>query len=171
VLLLPGVAEHADDLVAVAEGIGVHVALGRLDGADVIGPSRPGHALLHQLQGRLLGLRGLAGGAQARDARQQRQGGRAALLGRVGHQALADQFLDVGPAAARLPHPGPARLLAPPAPEQLTDQQLGVERAADGEQLARGPEHLGKQRVGGRPGQAGRAVPVGRRSRIAGMSG
>jgi hypothetical protein len=164
VLLLAGVAEHADDLVAVAEGISVHVALGGLDGADVVGPGRPGHAPLHLPQGRLLGLRGLAGRAEACDARQQGQGGRAALLGGVGHQSLADQLLDVGPAAARRAHSGPARLLPPPGAQQLAHHQLGVERAADGEQLARGPQHLGEQRVGRRPGQAGRAVPVAGRS-------
>ena len=72
VLLLAGVAEDADDLVAVAVGVGVDVALGGLDGAHVLGPGRPGDALVHQREGGVLGLDGLARRAQAGDARQQR---------------------------------------------------------------------------------------------------
>ena len=162
VLLLAGVAEHADDLVAVAVGVGVHVALGRLDGADVVGPGRPGDAALHQLQGGLLGLGALPGGAQAGDAGQQGQGRGAALLGRVGDQPLADQLLDVGPAAPGLAHAPAAGLLAPPGAQQLGDHQLGVQRAAHGQQLAGGPQHLGEQRVGRGRGQAGPMALAGR---------
>ena len=162
VLLLPGVAEHADDLVAVAVGVGVHVALGRDDRADVLGPARPGDAALHQRQGRLLGAGRLPRRAQAGDAGQQGQRGRAALLGRVGDQALADQLLDVGAPAPDLPASRARGALAPPGAEQLADHQLGVERAAHGQQLARGPEHLGEQRVGRRRcGRGGRPLPGG----------
>jgi hypothetical protein len=41
-------------------------------------------------------------------------------------------------------------LLTPPRPEQLADHQLGVERAAHGQQLAGGAQHLGEQGVGRR---------------------
>ena len=68
VLLLAGVAEHADDLVAVAVGIGVQVALGRHHRADVLGPAGPGHAALHEGQGGLLGAGRLVRGTQAGDA-------------------------------------------------------------------------------------------------------
>ena len=161
VLFLPGVAEDADDLITVAVGVGIDVALGGFDRAHVVGPGRPGHAALHLLQGGLLSLGALPRGAQAGDARQQGQGRRAALLGRVGHQALADQFLDVGPAAAGRAHPGPAGLLAPPGAEQLADHQLRVQRAADGQQLAGGAQHLGEQRVRRRGGQAEAAPFLG----------
>ena len=69
VLLLAGVAEDADDLVPVAVGIGVDIALGGLDGADVLGPGWPGHPAIHEGERGLLGLSRLAGRAQARDAR------------------------------------------------------------------------------------------------------
>jgi hypothetical protein len=152
-LVLSGVAEHAHDLVAVAVGVGVQVALGRDYGADVLSPSRPGDAAFHQRQGRLLGAGRLVRRAQAGDAGQQRKRGRAALLGGVGDEPLADKLLDVGPAAAGMPGTGPAAaLLAPPGAEQLAHHQLGVERAADGEQLSRGPQHLGEQRVRRRRG-------------------
>ena len=68
VLFLAGVAERAHDLVAVAVGIGVHIAVAGLDGSDVLGPRRPGHALVHQRQRGPLGLRGLPRRAQAGDA-------------------------------------------------------------------------------------------------------
>ena len=113
VLLLTRIAEDADDLVAVAVGVGVQVALGGFDRADMLGPAGPGHSLVHQRQRGLLGLGGLTRGAQARDARKQCQRRRAALPGRVAHQAFADQLFHVAPppgapdaAAGLLPPPG-----------------------------------------------------------------
>ncbi len=172
VLLLAGVAEHADDLVAVAVGVRVHVARGRHDRAHVLGPSRPGHAALHQRQGRLLGVGRLARRAQASDARQQGQRRGAALLGRVADQALADQLLDIGPAAQSAPPspPRPGRALSPPGAEQLADHQLGVERAADGEQLPRGAQHLSEQRVRRRCGRCPGAWPLPRRTGVTVMA-
>ena len=79
VRLLAGVAEHADDLVAVAEGIGVDVAVGGRHRAHVLGPAGAGHAALHQRQRGLLGAGALPRGAQAGDAGQQRERDRAAL--------------------------------------------------------------------------------------------
>ena len=137
-LLLAGVAEDAHDLVAIAVGVGVQVALGRYDRPDVLGPSRPRDAAVHQLEGRLLGAGRLARRAEARDAGQQRQRGRAALLGGVGDEALADELLDIGPAAPGMPGAGPGGCpLAPPGAEQLTDHQLRVQRSC-GRPAARG---------------------------------
>ncbi len=47
-LFLAGVAEDADDLVPVAVGVGVQVALGGLYRADMLGPGGPGHAPVHE---------------------------------------------------------------------------------------------------------------------------
>ena len=91
VRLLAGVAEHADDLVAVPVGVRVHVAVTGGHGADVLGPRRPDHAAFHQGQRRRLRLHRLPRRAQARDAGQQRERGRAPLLGGVADQALADE--------------------------------------------------------------------------------
>ena len=163
-LVLAGVAEHAHDFVAVTVGVGVQVALGRDHGTDVLGPSRPGDAALHQRQGRLLRAGRLAGRAQARDAGQQCERGRAALLGGVGDEPLADELLDIGPAAPEMPGAGPAAtLLAPPGAEQLAHHELGVEWAADGEQLPRGPQHLGEQCIRRRRGIC-QARPLPRRA-------
>ena len=93
VRLFAGVAEHADDLVLVAQQVGVDVALGRGHGAQVLGPARAGHAALDQLQGRALGLGRLPGRAETGDPGQQGQRCRAALAGRVVDQPLADQLL------------------------------------------------------------------------------
>ena len=141
VRLLAGVAEHAHDFVAVAEGVGVHVAVAGGHGADVLGPGGRATPALHQRQRGRLRLHRLARRAQAGDAGQQRERGRAALLGGVADQALADQFLDVGRPV------GAAGAAAPPGAEQLAHHELGVERAAHREQLPRGPQHLGEQRV------------------------
>ena len=46
--LLACIAEHADHLVPVAVGVGVDVALGGLDRADVLSPGRTGDALVHE---------------------------------------------------------------------------------------------------------------------------
>ncbi len=150
VLLLAGVAEDADHLVAVAEYIGVEVALGGLDRADVRSPGRPGNAAVHQRKRCLLRLQCLPGRAKTGNTGQQGQSRRAALLGGIADQALANQLLDVGPA----PRTAPTTLLAPPGAQQLADHELGVERATDCEQLAGGLEHLGEQGVWRRPGEA-----------------
>ena len=65
---------------------------------------------------------------------------RAALVARVVDQSLADQLLDGGGAAA-------APALPPPGAEQLADHELGVERAAYGQQLTRRAQQLGEERV------------------------
>ena len=154
VRLFAGVAEHADDLVLVAQQVGVDVALGRGHGAQVLGPARAGHAALDQLQGRALGLGRLPGRAEAGDPGQQGQRRRAALPGRVVDQPLADQLLH-GRAA---PPPGSGALLPPPGAEQLADHELRVERAAHGQQLTGGAQHLGEQGVGRRAARASRAA-------------
>ncbi len=140
VRLFPGVAVHADDLVAVAEHVGVHVALAGRHRAHVLDPLRADHAVLHERQRGRLRLHGLARRAQAGDAGQQGQRGRAALLGGVAHQPLADEFLHVAGRVAR-------RLFSPPGAEQLAHHQLSVQRAAHRQQLTGSPEHLGEQRV------------------------
>jgi len=150
VRLFPGVTEHADDLVLVAEQVGVDVTLGRGHRAQVLGPARARHAALDQFQGRVLGLGRLPRRAEARDAGQQGQRRRAALPGRVVDQSLADQLLH-----GRQPTGAP---LTPPRPEQLADHELGVQRAAYGQQLAGGPEHLGEQGIGRRNVSAPRAA-------------
>ena len=162
VLLLAGVAEHADHLVAIAVGVGVDVALCGLDGADVLGPGRPGDALVHQGKSGMLGLDGLPRRAEAGDAGQQRERGRAALLGCVPDEPLADQFLDSGatPGTTR----APAGLVTPPGAEQLADHELGIERTAHGEQLAGGAQHLGKQRVRRRASQTRASAAAWQRS-------
>ena len=149
VLFLAGVAEDADHLVAVAVGVGADIAVARGDGAGVLGPARPGHPAFHQVKRGHLGLDGLTGRAQAGDTGQQRQRGGTALLRGVLDEALADQFLDVGTAPGRSPAAPAARsrMLAPPGSEQLAHHQLGVERAAHGEQLPRRPQHLGEEGV------------------------
>jgi 5-oxoprolinase (ATP-hydrolysing) len=146
VRLFPLVAEHADDLILVAQQVGVDVALGRGHRAQVLGPARARHAALDQLQGRTFGLGRLPGSAEAGDARQQGQRRRTALAGRVVDQALADQLLDGNAASAF----GPRALLTPPRSEQLADHELRIQRAAHGQQFAGRPEHLGEQRVGRR---------------------
>jgi hypothetical protein len=143
VRLFPGVAEDADDLVLVAQDVGVDVALGRGHRAQVLGPAGAWHAALDELEGRALGLGRLAGGAEAGDAGQQGQRRRAALAGRVVDQPLADQLLHGGGAPAACP----GAALAPPRPEQLADHELRVQRAAHGQQLPGRPQHLGEQRV------------------------
>ncbi len=99
VRLFPGVAEHADDLVLVAQEVGVDVTLGRGHRAQVLGPAGAGHAALDQVQGRALGLGRLPGRAEAGDPGQQGQRRRAALPGRVVDQPLADHLLYRGRAA------------------------------------------------------------------------
>ncbi len=140
VRLFPGVAEHADDLVGVAEVVGVDVALGRGHRAQVLGPAGARHAGLDQLQGRALGLGRLPGRAEAGDAGQQGQRRRAALRARIVDQSLADELLHGGgaPAAAALP---------PPGAEEFTDHEFGVEGAADGQQLARRAQEFGEESV------------------------
>ncbi len=140
--LLACVAEHADDLVPVAVGVGVDVALGGLDCADVLSPGRTGDALVHERKRGLLRQHCLAGSAQAGDPGQQRQCGRAALVRGIADQSLADELLDLGPAACVAG--GVAALLAPPGPEELADHQLGVQGAAHREQLTGGAQHLGE---------------------------
>ena len=76
-------------------------------------------------------------GRRCRTARQRR---RAALLCRIADQPLADEFLDVARRAARCP-------FTPPGAEKLAHHQLGIQRAADRQQLPGSPEHLGEQRV------------------------
>jgi hypothetical protein len=146
VRLLAVVAEHADGLVLVAQQVRVDVALGRGHRAQMLGPARARHAGLDQLQGRALGLGRLAGGAEAGDAGQQGQRRRAALPGRVVDQPLADQLLDRDRSPAA--HAGAA--LRPPGAEQLADHEFGVQRAAHGQQLAGGAQHLGEQGIGRR---------------------
>jgi hypothetical protein len=150
VLVPAGIAEDADHLVPVAVRVGVHVALSRRDRADVLGPARARYAALHQRQRRLLGPGCLPRRAQAGDAGQQRKRCRAALLGGVGDQPLADQLLHVSAAAPDLPLARPARSLAPPGAQELADHQLCIQRAADGEQLPGCAQHLGEQRIGRR---------------------
>ena len=140
VRLLPGVAEHADDLFGVTEVVGVDVALGRGHRAQVLGPAGARHAGLDQLQSRALGLGCLPGGAEAGDTGQQSQRRRAALRARVVHESLTDELLDGGGAPA-------AATLAPPGAEQLADHELGVERAADGQQFARCAQQFGEERI------------------------
>ncbi len=144
VAFLARVAEDADHLVAVAVEITVDVAVTRCDLADLVCPAWPRHAAVHQLERGLLGLRGLAGGAEARDAGEQRERRRAVLAGGIGDEALAHEFLDVRSAPAARPVLQP---LPPPGAENLAHHELGVQRAAHREQLARCPEHLGEQRV------------------------
>ena len=146
VRLFPGVGEHADDLVLVAELVRVHVALGRRDLTEVGRPGRARHAAVHQRDRGPLGLDRLPGRAKAGDAGQQGERRRAAMAGRVLHQALADELLHIGAAHAAL---------APPGAEQLAHHELGVQRAADGEQLPSRAEHLGEQRVRRLDGAAG----------------
>jgi 5-oxoprolinase (ATP-hydrolysing) len=153
VRLFPVVAEHADDLVLVAQDVGVDVALGRGHRPQVLRPAGARHAALDQLQRRAFGLGRLPGGAEAGDAGQQGQRGRAALAGRVVDQPLADQLLDRGGAPAARP----GTPLPPPGAEQLADHELGVQRAAHGQQLAGRPKHLGEQGVGRRGVRAPRA--------------
>ncbi len=153
VRVLARVAVHADDLVPVAEQVGVHVAVARGDRANVLGPWRPDHAPLDQGQRGRLGLHSLPRGAQAGDTGQQGQRGRAALLRRVTDQALADQFLDVAPGAAR-------RALAPPGAQQLADHEFRVQRTAHRQQFAGGAQHLGKKRIGWRRAGDHRARPL-----------
>ncbi len=166
VRLLAVVAEHADDLVLVAERVRVDVAVPRGHRAQVLRPAGARHAALDQLQRGPLGLGRLPRRAEAGDAGQQRQRRRAALARGVVHQALADQLLDgdaaaaAGPAAAA---PGAAGVplrpaLPPPGAEQFADHEFRVERAAHGEQFARGAEHLGEQGVG--RGHVGTSSPA-----------
>ena len=54
----------------------------------------------------------------------------------------------VGAPAPDLPAARAGGALAPPGAEQLAHHQLGVERAAHGQQLARRAEQFGEQRVG-----------------------
>ena len=143
VRLLARVAEHADDLVLVAPLVGVHVALGGRDRAEVLGPRRGPHPGVDQRDGRLLGGDGLAGRAEAGDTGQQRERGGRALPRGVLDEALADELLDAGPADGVVP-------LRPPGAEQVADQQLRVERAAHREQLTRRVQEFVEQRVGGR---------------------
>ena len=167
VRLFPRVAEHADDLVLVAQEVGVDVALGGGHRAQVLGPAGAGHAALDQVQGRALGLGRLPGRAEAGDPGQQGQGRWAALPGRVVDQPLADQLLHRGRAARTAPAGRtrgalkltPARpVLAPPGAEQLADHEFGVQRAAHGQQLAGGTQHLGEQGVRGRDVRATHAA-------------
>jgi hypothetical protein len=160
VRLLAVVAEHADHLVLVAEGIRVDVAVPGGHRAQVLRPAGARHAAFDQLQGGPLGPGRLPRRAEAGDAGQQRQRRRAALGRRVLHEALADKLLDGDAAAAAAGAAGPAvpprPALPPPGAEQLADHQLGVERAAHGQQFAGGAEHLREQRAGRRGG----AVPL-----------
>jgi 5-oxoprolinase (ATP-hydrolysing) len=126
VRFLSGVAEYADDLVLVAQVVGVDVAVGRGHRAQVLRPAGAGHAVLDQVKGRAFGLGRLPGRAEAGDAGKQGERRRAALGGRVVDQALADELLHRGRAPA-------AAALAPPGAQQLADHELRVERAAYGE--------------------------------------
>ena len=152
VRFLAGVAEHADDLVAVAERIRVDVAVGGCHCAHMLRPARPGDAALHQGQRCLLGPGRLARRTKAGNTGKQRERGRAALLGCVGDQALADQFLDIRLAPPRLLRAWPPGLLSPPGAEQFAHHQLGIERTAHGQQFPRGPQHLREERVRRRRG-------------------
>jgi hypothetical protein len=140
VRIFPGVAVHADDLVAVPEQVGVHVALAGCYRAYVLHPLRADHAVLHERQRGRLRLHSLARRAQASDAGEQGQRGRAALLGGVAHQPLADEFLHIAGRAARRP-------FSPPGAKQLAHHQLSIQRAAHRQQFTGSPEHLGKQRI------------------------
>jgi hypothetical protein len=151
VRLLAVVAVDADELVLIAPFVGVHVALGGGDHAEVIGPARGPDPGVDQRDRRLLGRRRLPRGAQAGDAGQQRERGRGSLAGRVLDQALADQLLDAGPADGVM-------ALRPPGAEEVADEQLGIERTAHREQLPRRMQELVEQRVGGRD-VSGLAVP------------
>jgi len=152
VRFLAGVAEHADDLVTVTEGVRVDVAVGGRHRAHVLRPARAGDAALHQGERGPLGPGCLPGRTQAGDAGQQRERGRAALLGGVGDQAFANKFLDVRLAPSRLLRARPPRLLAPPGAEHLAHHQLGIERTAHSQQFPRGPQHLREERVRRRRG-------------------
>jgi len=143
VRLLARVAEGADDLVGVAQVVRVDVALGRGHRAQVLRPAGAGHPGLDQLQGRVLGLGRLPGRAEAGDAGQQGERGRAALLAGVVDQALADELLHGGRAPA-------AAALAPPGAEQLADHEFGVQGAAHGQQFARRAQQFGEERIGRR---------------------
>ena len=140
VRFLPGVAEHADDLVGVAEHVRVDVALGRRHGAEVLGPAGARHAALDHLQRGALGLGRLARGAQVGDPGQQRERRRVVLVGGVVDQALADELLHGRGAPA-------AAALTPPGAQQLADHELRVQRAAHRQQLPRRAQQLGEQRV------------------------
>ena len=135
----------------VTEVVGVDVALGRGHRAQVLGPAGARHAGLDQLQGRALGLGRLPGRAEAGDAGQQGQRRRAALLARVVDESLADELLDGGGAPA-------AAALAPPGAEQFADHELGVQRAAYGQQFARRAQQFGEERVGRRSGASSLAA-------------
>jgi len=103
------------------------------------GPRGGAHPGLDQLDRGLLGEHRLARRAECGDTRQQgeRRGG--GVRGGIGNQALADQLLD------RAGDPVP---LAPPGAEQFADHQLGVQRAAHGQQFTRRLQQLTEQRVG-----------------------
>ena len=79
---------------------------------------------------------------QAIPGQQGERGGRALLRGVI-DEPLADQLLDAGPADGVMP-------LRPPGAEQVTDEQLRIERAAHREQLTCRVQELVEQRVGGR---------------------
>ena len=145
VRLLARVAEHADDLVLVAPGVRVDVALGRGHRAEVLRPPGGAYPGVDQPDGRLLGRDRLARRAQAGDTGKQGERGGGALLRGVLDEPLADQLLDAGAADGVVP-------LRPPRAEQVTDQQLSVKRAAYREQLTCRVQEFVEQRVGGRAG-------------------
>jgi len=143
VRLLTRVAEHADDLVLVSPLIGVHVALGGRNRAEVLGPPGGTHPRVDERDGRLLRRDGLARSAEAGDTGEQGERGGRALPRGVIDKPLADQLLDAGPADGVM-------ALWPPGAEQVTDEQFRIERAAHREQLTGRVQELGVQRVGGR---------------------
>ena len=184
VLLLAGVAEDADHLVAVAEGVGVHVALGRLRPRRRARPRPAGRRRVSIRRARPArpgwpGAR--CPGTRCRTAARA-QPGCPARRRTSTRPSPTSSSTSAGGAAASCRRRG--RLLAPPGAEQLADHELGVQRAADGEQFPGRPQHLGEQRVGRRParparrgGEAGRpgrpewpGPPEGSRRRLCGLT-
>ncbi len=147
-LFLAGIAEDADELVAVTIGIAVDITVAGGHLAEFVGPTGPGHPTLDQLERGSLGLGGLAGGAKTRDSGEQRERGGIVLARRICDKALTHDFLDVG-AVPTLVAVAPNQALTPPGAENLAHHEFRIKRAAYGEQLARGSQHLGEQFVRG----------------------
>ena len=127
-LVAPGVAKDADHLVAVAERVGIHVALGSHDRASVLGPPWPCDPAIHQLESGTFGLDRLSRCAEAGYAGQQRERRGAALLSGIADEALADQFLDIGRPPGWCPPVlcAASWLLPPPGAEQFADHKFRV---------------------------------------------
>ena len=113
--------------------------------------------MLHEGQRGRLRLHRLAWRAQASDAGEQGQRGRAALLGGVAHQPLADEFLHVAGRAARRPFP-------PPGAEQLAHHQLSIQRAAHRQQLTGSPRSISANSAFG--GAAPKLAALGSTERV-----